>query len=104
MYVVVKGDFSNAQPQSIIIPINEPMLIIRDPPGGESTVSYSHVETTVKVSMENYEKYMGLDVSAELGVQLEAKAETCMGFLAAVCPEGVEGGGFVGGLVEHSSS
>lgn len=57
MHVVIKGDYEAGNPRTFSLPMQTPLLVIRDPPGGDSTVTYNHVETTVKVSIENYERY-----------------------------------------------
>lgn len=60
-------------------------LVFRDPPGGLSTVTYANVETTVKVSMESYEKYTGVDVGMYLETEIEGGSDVCVGLGAASC-------------------
>ena len=60
MYVVITGQYSkDPNPQSIPLPTHKPLMILRDPPGGNSQVTYSNVESTMKISINNYEKYAG---------------------------------------------
>ena len=58
MHVVVTGDLSNKPPRYASFPITKPFLVLRDPPGGDSAVHYSRVETTVKLSSESHEQYL----------------------------------------------
>ncbi len=60
-------------------------IVLRDPPGGLSTVTYSNVESTVMVSMESYEKYTGLDVGMYLDAEIDGGSSACVGLGAAAC-------------------
>ena len=61
-----QGDYASGDSHTLGIPLQMPLLVIRDPPGSDSTVTYSKVETTVKVSVENYEKYTGMNAEGGL--------------------------------------
>ncbi|EJK76379.1 hypothetical protein THAOC_01861, partial [Thalassiosira oceanica] len=57
MHVVIRGQFAEGGGRGLSIPLQTPMLIIRDPPGGHSSVTYSRVQTTVTISMEELSVY-----------------------------------------------
>jgi len=112
MRVVIVGDHSDGLGNSFSVPTLEPLLIIRDPPGGKSSVSYSNVETTTRITMDNFEAYAGFDVAAELHWNVQTKSSSCAGLGVAAClkitdNEASFGGGLNGGaswLVAHKSS
>ncbi len=51
----------SSPPEIFPMPTMKPLLVIRDPPGGLSSVTYTNVETTIKVTVDEYEKYEGVD-------------------------------------------
>ena len=60
MHVVITGQYStDPHPQYFPLPTHKPLMIFRDPPGGNSQVTYSNVESTMKIRMNNYKKYAG---------------------------------------------
>lgn len=60
MHVVIEGQhYADGDARALSVPMQTPLLVIRDPPGGDSSVSYSRVETTVKINIKNYERYRG---------------------------------------------
>ena len=99
-----QGDYASGDSHTLGIPLQMPLLVIRDPPGSDSTVTYSKVETAVKGSVENYEKYTGMNAEGGLGFGLEGKIETCLGFLVGYsCASTVDAEGSVGAHIEHAS-
>ncbi|EJK63325.1 hypothetical protein THAOC_16023, partial [Thalassiosira oceanica] len=77
------------------------MLIIRDPPGGESSVTYSHVKTTVTVSMEEMNVYRGMSYSLGGGFDFEGGGDAGVCFGGGVHAETTEMSGSLGTHFEH---
>ena len=84
MSIIVVGDFGH-DGNSFPFPTHLPVLILRDPPGGLSSVTYSNFETTVILTMENYEKYAGVDAEFNLGTEIKQETAGCVGFGATFC-------------------
>ena len=67
------------------IPMNEPMLILRDPPSGSSSVTYQNVQTSLKLSIENYKKFRGINADGGLDVVVEGEGKMCYGMGFKTC-------------------
>jgi len=82
--VVVTGDLNDGG-NSLSIPTHYPLLVIRDPPGGSSTASYSNVQSSLQITMDNYEVYEGWSGNLNFGLGAATEAETCAGIGVAAC-------------------
>ena len=78
MTFVVTGDFNYEGSGSISFPTHYPLLVIRDPPGGNSVVSYESVLTTFHIQIENLEVYQGFETSADVLVGAELSVDACV--------------------------
>ena len=76
--------------------------MIRDPPGGLSTASYSRVETTIKVSVENYERYQGLDAGGAISGTFGGGTGACVGLGAEASAQTTSIEGSIGSHLDHS--
>ena len=56
-----------------------PILVLRNPPGGLSTASYTNVQTTIAVTTENMQVMAGYNAGMELGFMFESKVDTSVG-------------------------
>jgi len=83
--VVLVGDYELSDKFSAALPTHEPLLVIRDPPGGGSYSYYENVLTTVSVEMEQYEVFVGFDSELVMGSGTEIDLSMCAGVGAAVC-------------------
>ncbi|EJK67225.1 hypothetical protein THAOC_11773, partial [Thalassiosira oceanica] len=106
MTVVVTGDLSFKPPRYVSFPVVKPFLVLRDPPGGDSAIEYNRIETTVKLSSESHEKYMGHSFEFGAGPKIESDSDVAIGLGMAPGPE-VESGVLKGdsgalGYIEHS--
>ncbi|CAK9105214.1 Hypothetical protein SCF082_LOCUS49043 [Durusdinium trenchii] len=78
--VVVVGDYDQGGGSSFALPTYEPLLVVRDPPGGESHATFENVETTVRLENEYFEEYVGFDAELELrSVVGVTDVEACAG-------------------------
>ena len=76
---IVTGDFDLDKGPSFALPTYKPILVLRDPPGGLSTASYTNVQTTIAVTMENTKAMGGFDAGLDIGITGGASLETCAG-------------------------
>ncbi|KAL7463047.1 hypothetical protein ACHAXS_003420, partial [Conticribra weissflogii] len=91
MYVVVTGDYGYGLMGSFPMPTLKPLLVLRDPPGGLSSVSYSNVHTT------EFEKYEGVDGGFSVSGNFVSEADNCVGVLLAyLCTPNVKAEANVG--------
>ena len=51
---VIVGDYEEGLVEAVDVPVYEPVMILRDPPGGNSYVTYENVETTIEVTHETF--------------------------------------------------
>ena len=98
------GDYANGDAKTLGIPLQTPLLVIRDPPGGSSTASYSRVETTIKVSVENYERYEGLDAGGAISGSFGGGTGACVGLGAEASAQTSSIEGSIGAHLDHSYS
>lgn len=89
---LIVGDFSWGELDSFALPTYEPILVLRDPPGGLSYASYENVLTSIKVESSSHETYAGFDLGLNLGITSNAGIDICTGggfgalFLACADP------------------
>ncbi|KAL7576580.1 hypothetical protein ACA910_018071 [Epithemia clementina (nom. ined.)] len=88
--VVVTGDFALAGSQSVALPTHKPLLVIRDPPGGNSYTYYENMVSTIRVEMEQYETFVGIDGSAKGNFGSSSEISACAGFGVSLCLEVAE--------------
>jgi hypothetical protein len=98
---IVTGDYDLGAGASFALPTYEPILVLRDPPGGLSTASYTNVQTTIAVTTENMQVMSGFDAGVDLGVTFANKVSGCagggFGVLFLVCSKLQESNTNVGG-------
>ena len=76
---VVVGDFDQGLVDVVDLPVYEPVMILRDPPGGQSYVSYKNMETTIEVSMEKFAKKTSLEYYNWTSLRVGVHQELCFG-------------------------
>lgn len=83
-YFFVEGDYKKGPGRSFAIPEHEPVMVIRDPPGGSSYASYKNIRTEFHLldrTIENRNE--GADKSYNSHVGFKVETNGCAGFLAA---------------------
>jgi hypothetical protein len=76
---IVTGDFDRGPGASFGLPTYKPILVLRDPPGGLSTASYTNVQTTIAVTMENTKVMAGFNVGLNAAITGGQSLEVCSG-------------------------
>ncbi|CAB9509704.1 Cupin superfamily protein [Seminavis robusta] len=98
--MVVTGDYKLGEGKSFALPTYEPILILRDPPGGLSQASYENVQTTMRVKSAEFERLEDLSHNSRLHIGADIDAESCAGFGIEICLKtfSLSGDGIGGGL------
>jgi hypothetical protein len=103
---IVTGDYDQGGGPSFALPTYEPVLVLRDPPGGLSTASYTNVQTTISVTTENMKVMAGYNAGLAASVTSTAAVKACagggLGAIVLVCNDLLGsktsgGGGLSGG-------
>ena len=79
--VFIEGLYSKGEGNTISLPTHEPIMILRDPPGGASTASYQNVVTTAKVVSSTIEVHGTGEIEATLTAGADVDVELCTGML-----------------------
>lgn len=87
MFVVVTGDLSDKPPRHISFPTVKPFMILRDPPGGDSATVYNRIETTVTLSSESHDKYMGHSFDLSVAPKFKFEYDLSIGLGLSPGPE-----------------
>jgi hypothetical protein len=75
----VEGLFSKGNGNSFALPTHEPIMVLRDPPGGDSTATYSNVKT--RMTMYTYSDTIeaGGTLALSTGLAVGTDVDTCVG-------------------------
>ena len=85
---VVVGDYDRGFVEAVDLPVYEPVMILRDPPGGGSYVSYNNMETTIEVSMNKFAKKTSMESYNWTSLRVGVHTELCAEFVvASVCTQ-----------------
>ena len=105
---VLTGDYSLGDLKSFDLPSHEPLLVLRDPPGGQSYASYENVHTTMRVDSSSHEVHAGYALNFVAGGQARSKADICagggFGALVLACKDIVDGKAAVKGQMDTGST
>ena len=82
---VVVGDYDRGLVDAVDLPVYEPVMILRDPPGGDSYVSYKNMETTMEVSMNKFAKKTSMESYNWTSLRVGIHSELCTGIVASLC-------------------
>lgn len=82
--VFIEGLYTKGEGATISLPTHEPIMILRDPPGGASTASYENVVTTAKVVSNAIEIHGAGEIDATLSAGADVDVETCAGKILVV--------------------
>ncbi|CAB9518222.1 Cupin superfamily protein [Seminavis robusta] len=98
--LVVTGDYKLGEGKSFALPTYEPILILRDPPGGLSQASYENVQTTMRVKSAEHEKLEDLSHNSRLHIGADIDQGSCAGFGLSICLKSfsLSGDGLGGGF------
>ena len=77
--VFIEGLYSKGEGNTISLPTHEPIMILRDPPGGASTASYENVVTTAKIVDSTIEVHGTGEIEATLKAGVDVDVELCTG-------------------------
>ena len=78
--ILLVGDYNEGIPEKLPLPAVEPIMIIRDPPGGESHAYYHNVRTMSTISLKGYESYFDHHANIHVGGGVDLETEICAGF------------------------
>ncbi len=82
----IEGLYSKGPGNSFALPTHEPIMILRDPPGGSSSATYEYVQSTVRIVEAESEASMAFAVQGELEGTVEVDAELCTGKNLCIVP------------------
>eukprot|EP00808_Paulinella_micropora_P010314 g76968.t1 len=78
--VVITGDKLISDFFSVPIPEYQPLLVLRDPPGGLSVAEYSKVQTTLEITVQDHQAYNGLYTTDSIGTTFgDLTIQDCIG-------------------------
>ncbi len=83
--VVLVGDYKVSDKFLVVLPTHEPLLVLRDPPGGGSYSYYENMVTTISVELEQWETFVGLNVEASGAAGLDLESTACFGLGPLFC-------------------
>lgn len=66
---------------SVSLPSYRPLVVIRDPPGGLSSASYTNMRSTLSVDVEGYDHYAGVSSDTVIAGGAYTASEACIGAL-----------------------
>jgi hypothetical protein len=88
--VFINGLYSKGPGNSFALPTHQPIMVLRDPPGGSSYASYENIVTTAKVvtSSTHVSGAGGMELEIKAGIDVDVK--TCtgggLGAIVLACP------------------
>jgi len=77
--VFVDGMYEEGPGDSFALPTHQPILVIRDPPGGKSYASYKNMVTTAKIVSSSSKISGAGTMRASIGIGFEQKGQACAG-------------------------
>lgn len=84
--VIVVGDYDRGLVEVVDLPVYEPVMILRDPPGGNSFVSYENMETTIEVVHDQYSRKSSTGTRNHSFFGLGVMSEVCTDYpFVSVC-------------------
>eukprot|EP00957_Ditylum_brightwellii_P130260 9936730-Ditylum_brightwellii.AAC.1 len=70
--IFVEGLYDKGPGDSFAVPTHEPLLILRDPPGGLSYASYNNMKTTIRAKAEDHNVVADVDIGMKITSKVEA--------------------------------
>ena len=77
--IFIEGLYSKGKGDSFALPSHEPIMILRDPPGGTSSATYENVKTTIRAIDSETATHIGVDFTTKATVDVEQRADICAG-------------------------
>ena len=77
--IFIEGLYSKGKGDSFALPSHEPIMILRDPPGGTSSATYENVKTTIRAVHSETSTHIGVDAMIKPTVDIKQRAEICAG-------------------------
>ncbi|GFH52940.1 hypothetical protein CTEN210_09416 [Chaetoceros tenuissimus] len=91
----IHGVFSLGDGDSFALPTHQPVMVLRDPPGGGSFASYNNVRSSVRIYNTHDKSSNDGKVAMKLGITLEPDTNICagggLGVILINCKEAVGG-------------
>ena len=75
----VEGLYSKGPGNSFALPTHEPIMILRDPPGGDSYATYESVQTTVRVVEAETSVKLSFASEGKIGASADGEVNFCAG-------------------------
>ena len=83
--IFISGLYSKGPGKSLALPTHEPILVLRDPPGGNSYASFENIVTTARV-VSNSTQISGSGLSMkEVKAGIEFETDICTGLGVSAC-------------------
>lgn len=102
----IEGSYSKGPGNSFSLPTYEPIMILRDPPGGSSSASYENIQTTVRVVNSEWLKTGSVHLIGTPRTFHNTDAEVCtgggLGAIVIACKE--PGGAYVQKQLEYDGN
>ena len=76
---LIIGDYDEGKPTQLPLPAVDPIMIIRDPPGGGSYAYYNNVRTLSTMRFKGYEGYAGFHANLGPGAGVDVDTALCVG-------------------------
>ena len=77
--VFINGLYSKGPGNSFALPTHQPIMVLRDPPGGSSYASYENIVTTAKVVTSSTHVSGNSKLGLNIKTGVDVKTETCAG-------------------------
>ena len=77
--VFINGLYSKGPGNSFALPTHQPIMVLRDPPGGSSYASYENIVTTAKVVTSSTHVSGAGELELEIKAGVDVKSDVCAG-------------------------
>ena len=83
--IFITGSYNKGPGKSFALPTHKPILVLRDPPGGNSYASFENILTTARVVSKSTHISGSASSSKEYRVGVETIGESCAGLGVQLC-------------------
>ena len=77
--IFIEGEYSEGKGDSFALPSHEPIMILRDPPGGDSFATYDNVKSTLRVVESETTTNINANVMVKPIITVEINGNVCAG-------------------------
>ena len=75
----LEGPYSKGPGNSFSLPTHEPIMILRDPPGGDSFAFYNNIKTTIRLVTSDFLRTIGAEIATKPISSVAVDPTVCIG-------------------------